>query len=71
MPGRRKGKGNGSLKKYTDSSTTRSKTKKQRQQKLSDSLASLSSPVNRPNPKKLLPVHEESKLLPIRNNTSS
>ena len=40
MPG---GKKTGSPKKVTDSTTTRSKAKKQRQQELSDSLASLSS----------------------------
>ena len=72
MPGNKKGRGrgNGSLKKDTDSNTTRSKAKKQKQQELSDSLASLSSLINHCNPKKLSPVREGRKLLPIHHNTS-
>ena len=70
MPDRRKGRGNGSLKKDTDPSTTRSKTKKQRQQGWFDSLVSLSYLVNRPNPKKLSPVRKERKLSPIHDNIS-
>ena len=70
MPCKRKGRGNDLPKKDTDSSTTRSKTKKQRQQEMFDSLAYLSSPVNHLDPKKLSPVRKRRKLLPINDDTS-
>ena len=69
MPGKKKGRGNSSLKKDTDSSKIMSKAKKQRQQELSDSLESFSSSVNRPDPKKLSPVRKGKKLSPIDNTS--
>ena len=56
-----KKKGQGSQKKVTGSTTTRSKAKQQRQQHEIDSLASLSSPVTSCKPKKLSTVSKDQK----------
>ena len=63
MPGSKKGKG--SPKKATDSTITRSKTKQQRQQHNSDSLASISSPVKSCNIKMLSTVHKDQKQVAV------
>ena len=68
MPGSKK-KGQSFPKKVTDSTTTRSKAKKQRQHALSDSLALLSSLVKGLNPKRLSPIRKQKKLLPPDNTS--
>ena len=67
MPGGNKEKG--FPKKVTDSTFTRSKAKQQRRQHEIDSLASLSSPVTSPKPKKLSLVHEQKRLSPTDNTS--